>query len=120
MKLVARYVYMLYTKRTHVKKIICMINPMPQNYAHMAAPIYIMVDGCKVACKQGQTVASALLMQKVYLFRFSPSARTPRGPFCMMGACQECAIQIDGSIRRACQVEVQDGMRVEFLGAGAQ
>ena len=97
-----------------------MANPMPENYAHTATSIYITIDGCKVACEQGQTVASVLLMQKLYLFRFSPNARTPRGPFCMMGACQECAIQIDGSIRRACQAEVRDGMRVKLLGAGMQ
>ena len=97
-----------------------MADPTPQQSAQIAAPIHIMVDGLEVACKLGQTVASALLMQGVYLFRSSPNARTPRGPFCMIGACQECAIRIDGSIRRACQAEVQDGMRVELLGAGAQ
>ena len=96
-----------------------MIDPTSQQRAQIASPIHITVGGREVVCKLGQTVGSALLMERVYLFRSSPNARTPRGPFCMMGACQECAIRIDGSIRRACQTEVQDGMRVELLGAGA-
>lgn len=83
------------------------------------ACVSIVIDGSALACKAGQTVASALLMHEIYRFRSSPTGRTPRGPFCMMGACQECAIRIDGSIRRACQTEVQDGMTVELCGAGA-
>lgn len=62
-------------------------------------------------------MASALLAQGRYVFRRSPGTHAPRGPFCMMGACQECAIEIDGVIRRACQTEVRDGMRVVLRGA---
>lgn len=83
------------------------------------APVRIVVDGRDVPCAQGQTVAGALLAQGVYRFRVSPNGRTARGPFCMMGACQECAIRIDGSIRRACQTDVEDGMVIELRGAGA-
>ena len=84
------------------------------------SPVRIVVDGMDVMCQQGQTVAGALLMQGIFFFRSSPTGQTPRGPFCMMGACQECAIWIDGSVRRACQTEVRDGMALELRGAGSQ
>lgn len=87
--------------------------------AEKDADIVISVDGRELACNTGQTVASALLMQGIYRFRFSPNGQTPRGPFCMMGSCQECAIQIDGAIRRACQTEVENGMTVLLRGAAA-
>ncbi|OSP53999.1 (2Fe-2S)-binding protein [Pseudoruegeria sp. SK021] len=84
-----------------------------------ARELSIQVDGKTIGCEPGQSVASALLAQGIYRFRTSPNDHLPRGPFCMMGACQECAILIDGSIRRACQTEVAEGMRVCLKGASA-
>lgn len=81
--------------------------------------IQVVVDGKPVDCVPGQTVAGALLARGIYRFRVSPDAGTPRGPFCMMGACQECAIEIDGVIRRACQTPVAAGMVLRLRGAGA-
>lgn len=81
--------------------------------------IQLVVDGKSITCVAGQTVAGALLAHGVYRFRASPTAGTPRGPFCMMGACQECAIEIDGVIRRACQTPVAEGMVVTLRGAGS-
>lgn len=78
--------------------------------------ISLTVDGTLLTCSAGQTVASALLMHHSYLMRRSPNANAPRGPFCMMGACQECAIYIDGAISCACQTEVRDGMQVHLGG----
>ncbi|WP_323766318.1 (2Fe-2S)-binding protein [Marinovum sp.] len=78
----------------------------------------LVVDGKPIACVAGQTVAGALLAGGLYRFRASPLAGAPRGPFCMMGACQECAIEIDGVIRRACQTEAAPGMVVALRGAG--
>ena len=83
------------------------------------ASISIRVDGALLACQRGQTVASALLTHSIYRFRSSPNGKAPRGPFCIMGSCQECAIRINGSIRRACQTDVEDGMTVDLRGAGA-
>ncbi len=97
-----------------------MIDPPPQSDHKPDAPVCIVVDGGNLLCERGQTVAGALLMRGIYSFRSSPNGHNPRGPFCMMGSCQECAIEIDGSIRRACQTEVRDGMRVELRGAGTQ
>jgi aerobic-type carbon monoxide dehydrogenase small subunit (CoxS/CutS family) len=38
---------------------------------------------------------------------------SPRAPYCMMGACFECLVEIDGvPSRQSCLVTVQDGMRI--------
>jgi sarcosine oxidase subunit alpha len=34
-----------------------------------------------------------------------------------MGACQECAIHVDGVLKQACMVPVREGMIVELRGA---
>jgi predicted molibdopterin-dependent oxidoreductase YjgC len=95
-----------------------MLTAHPQNISDHDASIRLRVGGRELRCHSGQTVAGALLAHGIYTLRSSPNASGPRGPFCMMGACQECAIAIDGSIRRACQTEVYDGMVVDLHGAG--
>ena len=81
------------------------------------APVVILVDGDPVPCFAGETVAAALLADGRRQFRRSPRAGGPRGAFCLMGACQECAIRIDGRVEPACMVQVRDGLVVECRGA---
>ena len=81
------------------------------------APVVILVDGEPVPCFAGETVAAALLADGRRELRRSPRAGGPRGAFCLMGACQECAIRIDGRVEPACMVEVRDGLAVECRGA---
>lgn len=79
--------------------------------------VVIRVDGEPVPCFAGESVAAALLAAGRRRLRKSPGAGEPRGAFCLMGACQECAIRIDGRLRPACLVEVRDGLAVERRGA---
>ncbi len=65
----------------------------------------------------GEMLAAALLAAGIFELRRSPRAGTPRGALCFMGACQECAIHVDGRLQQACQVRVADGMIVELRGA---
>lgn len=81
------------------------------------APVVILVDGQPVPCFAGESVAAALLAAGRRRLRRSPRAGGPRGAFCLMGACQECAIRIDGRMAPACMVEVRDGLVVECRGA---
>jgi predicted molibdopterin-dependent oxidoreductase YjgC len=78
--------------------------------------ISILVDGEAVAAHEGEMLAAALLAAGILQLRVSPSAAAPRGAFCLMGACQECAIFVDGHIRQACQVPARDGLQVELRG----
>lgn len=75
--------------------------------------IVITVDGDRLEARPGMTVAAALIGADRPMLRRSPRAATPRGVHCGMGHCFECLVTIDGTpARRACLVEVRDGMAV--------
>lgn len=79
-----------------------------------AQPVTVFVDGTPVTARAGDSVAAALLCAGVHAFRATPVSGAPRGPFCMMGACFDCVVTIDGRPRmQACLVQVADGMRIE-------
>lgn len=59
-------------------------------------------------------LAAALLAAGVMPFRKTPVSGAPRGPFCMMGACFDCLVEIEGFNRQACMVEVAGGMEVSM------
>jgi D-hydroxyproline dehydrogenase subunit gamma len=45
--------------------------------------------------------------------RTTPVSGSPRAPYCMMGVCFECLMEIDGiANRQACMVRVRPGMRI--------
>lgn len=70
-------------------------------------------DGRRVDAVAGDTVASALLAAGETTFRSTPVSDAPRGPFCMMGVCFECLVEIDDiANRQACMTRVRDGMVV--------
>lgn len=79
--------------------------------------VTILVDGRPMTARRGDWVAVALGLNDVLKLRSSPRRDTPRGAFCFMGACQECAIYIDGALRQACLMRVAEGMVVELRGA---
>lgn len=79
--------------------------------------ITIVVNGHPLAARKGDTLAVTLGCNAVLALRNSPRGGTPRGAFCFMGACQECAIEVDGRIRQACLTPVAEGMVVELRGA---
>ena len=78
-------------------------------------------EGEAMTARPGDTVAAALLAAGVAQFRATPLSGAPRGPWCMMGVCFDCLVEIDGhASRQACQTLVVEGMRVRRqLGAPA-
>jgi predicted molibdopterin-dependent oxidoreductase YjgC len=76
--------------------------------------VRIEFEGEEILACQGDTVAAALLAANHWSFRTTSVSGTPRGPFCMMGACFECLVEIDGvANRQACMVAVRDGMHIK-------
>ncbi len=70
-------------------------------------------EGRELQAPEGMNLAAALLANGELAFRESPATGAPRGPFCLMGACFECLVAIDGkSDRQACMVEVTENMEV--------
>ncbi|WP_020186275.1 (2Fe-2S)-binding protein [Methylopila sp. 73B] len=78
------------------------------------------IDGKAVEAREGDTVASALLLAGVETCRTTPVSGAPRAPYCLMGVCFDCLVTIDGvGNRQACLVPVREGMSVETqLGRG--
>ena len=74
----------------------------------------IEVDSNQVRALPGQSVAAALIGAGIWQFHLHPITGTPRGPYCGMGVCFECELEIDGVIdTRACLVVVQPGMVIK-------
>jgi predicted molibdopterin-dependent oxidoreductase YjgC len=70
-------------------------------------------DGQPVRAVPGDSVAAALLGAGIRAFRSSVVSGAPRGPHCLMGACFECLVTIDGAAnRQSCMVEATEGMDV--------
>jgi len=78
-----------------------------------APRVRIEFEGQSLNARRGDTVAAALLADGHWQFRTTPVSGAARGPFCMMGVCFDCLVEIDGvANRQACMVEVREGMRV--------
>ena len=72
------------------------------------------VDGKPATAFAGETVAAALLASGHAVLRHTAKRGRPRGMFCGMGVCFDCAMVIDGRPNvRACVTPVREGMKVE-------
>ena len=70
------------------------------------------IDGAAASAHVGDTLLTAMLLNGTHLrqFEFGPGKRAG---FCLMGACQDCWVRLDGGQRlRACSVLVEAGMAV--------
>lgn len=77
------------------------------------APLTVWFNDAPLSVPGGRSVAAALLAAGVRHFRSTPVSGASRAPYCMMGACFECLVEIDGvPSRQSCLVNVQDGMRI--------
>ena len=86
-----------------------------------AASVAITINGKPFRAPQGCTAAAAVLLAGVSSTRATPVTGAPRAPYCMMGVCFECLMEIDGvANQQACLVPITDGMRINAqLGAVA-
>ena len=76
-------------------------------------PLSFQFEGAVLAAETGDSVALALLAAGIDSCRDSVVSGQPRGPYCLMGACFECLVLIDGvQNRQGCQVQVREGMVV--------
>ena len=77
------------------------------------AAVPITIDGTPFDARAGDTVAAALLAAGVTTFRTTPVSAAPRGPYCLMGTCFDCLVDIDGQPnRQACLTLVAPGMQI--------
>ncbi|GAB6896943.1 (2Fe-2S)-binding protein [Kineosporia succinea] len=73
----------------------------------------ITVDGTPHEVEAGISVTAALRTLDVKAVRRHLVTSEPRGPWCGMGTCFECLVEIDGQPgTRACLTAVRDGLDV--------
>ncbi len=69
-------------------------------------------EGRELRAVAGESLAAALLAADAGPFRLTPVSGAPRGPWCMMGACYDCLVEVDGESVQACMTAVRAGMAV--------
>jgi len=89
--------------------------------AERSCSVTLQFEGQTLTVPAGATVAAALLLRGAAPFRTTPVTSAPRAPYCMMGVCFECLVEVDGKPgRQACLTTVRDGMVIRRqLGASA-
>jgi predicted molibdopterin-dependent oxidoreductase YjgC len=96
------------TQSTHT-----LFKPLPDAQGAAPASVDIWFNDRPLSVPGDRSVAAALLAAGVSRFRATPVSGATRAPFCMMGACFDCLVEIDGvPSRQACMVEVKAGMRI--------
>lgn len=76
-------------------------------------PVIFVFEGEAIEACAGDSVAAALIAAGVRATGLHPVTGEARAPYCMMGACFECLVEIDGvPNRQACMAPVASGMNV--------
>lgn len=76
--------------------------------------IIVEIDGREVSCLEGDTVAAVVILNGPQPYRRSILSGTARAPYCMMGICFECLIEIDGvPNQQGCLRNVEQGMVIK-------
>ena len=75
--------------------------------------VTIWFEESPIQAQEGESVAAALLIAGVKYLRYSQVSGKPRMPYCWMGVCYECLLEIDGEQnQQSCLITVKDGMHV--------
>ncbi len=75
--------------------------------------VTVFIEDVPVKVAAGTTVAAAVLQAGMASVRETACRHEGRGPFCNMGICFECLMEIDGRPnQQACMTLVREGMRV--------
>jgi predicted molibdopterin-dependent oxidoreductase YjgC len=78
-----------------------------------APPVTITVDGAEIEAYEGEMVLAALFANGIKINRYTVKRREPRGLFCGIGQCTDCAMVVDGAANtRTCITPVRAGMDI--------
>lgn len=76
--------------------------------------VEITVDGKKIKAIQGEKILAALVANGIIINRYTVKRKEPRGLFCGIGQCTDCAMIVDGKPNvRTCVTPVKAGMVIE-------
>jgi len=91
-----------------------MFRRLPESLLNSAPAVTIYIDGRPFVARAGDSVAAAVLASGRAACRTTAVSGSPRGPFCLMGACFDCLVVVDGRAnQQGCLVPVAEGMEVE-------
>lgn len=83
--------------------------------------VTVEIDGQAHQVPTGISVAAAVLLCGLKKNRLTPVSGAPRLPYCMMGVCFDCMMQIDGVPNQlACQILVSEAMKIEVQQGAAE
>lgn len=75
--------------------------------------VEIIVDGTPIQAYEGEPILAALLSNGIKVNRYTIKKHEPRGLFCGIGQCTDCAMIVDGKPNvRTCITPVKAGMVV--------
>lgn len=73
----------------------------------------VYIDDIPTSCFRGDTVAAVLMLEGASPYRQTVISGSSRQPFCMMGVCFDCLVEIDGiPNQQGCLRAVEPGMRI--------
>lgn len=76
--------------------------------------VTVYVDDQPVEMHPNDTAAAAVLTSGLRYGRTTTVGNSARAPYCMMGVCFECLLEIDGLENvQGCMTQVQEGMRIK-------
>ena len=75
--------------------------------------VSVVINGIEARVPASFSAAAAVLAAQPGATRTTPISGTPRAPYCMMGVCFECLMEIDGvPNQQGCLVPVAQGMKI--------
>ncbi len=84
-----------------------------KRHASPVQTVTIHLDGEAIAAPRGETLAAVLLARGALAAGTAPRSNVPRGPYCMIGTCFGCLVEIAGvGDQRACLTPVREGLSV--------
>lgn len=76
--------------------------------------VNIIVDGKAIQAVEGEQILAALISNGIIINRYTVKRKEPRGLFCGIGQCTDCAMIVNGKPNvRTCVTPVQEGMVIE-------
>ena len=86
---------------------------LKRRWASQGKAVTFRFEEKSISAQEGETVAAALLVAGEVHLRTSPVSGGVRAPYCWMGVCFECLLEIDGQPnQQSCLILVKEGMRV--------
>lgn len=76
--------------------------------------VEIIVDGKAIKAYEGEPILAALLSNGIKVNRYTIKKQEPRGLFCGIGQCTDCAMIVNGQPNvRTCITPVKGGMIIK-------